>query len=353
MKLLIADDDPIILDLLVEIFVAYGFDDIVLTSDGAEALRAVEESPQPFDYLLLDVQMPVLDGIALCRKVRTLPGYAKTPIIMITAMTDKAHVDAAFLAGATDYTTKPFDVRMLIAQVRRAEQPETVLPTTKKAPVVVERTFSDATALKRQISGFVQEQALLNYARVMQGQGLYSVVALPITVHALRDLFSRLTPKDFEEALGDIAELIFESLIGTQAVVSYVGDGQFLCLCDAQRIMSEEALQAELAAALRSGCRPWQKGLPSVGNLQVHAHEAPKSRSQNGDPYFADRAFKMMKQRHVERPNRLSKLFVMRFRNAQFTDMLQTKKRAVWQKTQLPAAHACDHPRQRPKSRTT
>lgn len=353
MKLLIADDDPIILDLLVEIFVAYGFDDIVLTSDGAEALRAVEESPQPFDYLLLDVQMPILDGIALCRKVRALPGYSKTPIIMITAMTDKVHVDAAFLAGATDYTTKPFDVRMLIAQVRRAEQPATVLPTTKRAPAIVERNFSDASVLTRKISGFVEQQALLNYARVMQDKDQYSVVAIPITVHALQDLFVRLTPDDFEEAVGDVAELIFESLVGTQAVVSYIGDGQFLCLCDAQRTLSEDALQAELADALKNDGRSWQNSLPSNASLLVHPYETPRSRAQSGDPYFADRAFKMMKQQHVERPNRLSKLFVMRFKNAQLTNMLQTKKRAVWQKSQVPVANAQDDPLKRPKSRIT
>lgn len=344
MKLLIADDDPIILDLLVEIFVAYGFDDIVLTSDGAEALRAVEESPQPFDYLLLDIQMPVLDGITLCRKLRALPGYAKTPIIMITAMTDKVHIDAAFLAGATDYTPKPFDVRMLISQVRRAEQPAAVLPCPTSALAPEERDFSDTTALKKQISGFVGEQALLNYAKVLQDQGEYSIAAVPITVHALHDLFERLPAAGFEAALGDVSQMIFESLVGTQAVLSYVGDGQFLCLCDAQRLMSEGALHAELEHALNHTNRPWKQMVPDGVKLCVHPYETPKQRTQRGDTFFADRALRAMKQHHCDRPSRLSKLFVMRLKNAQLSNMLQTKRRAVWQKVYPPASAVPDSP---------
>lgn len=338
MKLLIADDDPIILDLLVEIFVAYGFEDIVLTSNGVEALRAIEKSPQRFDFLLLDIQMPVLDGIELCRQVRGLPGYAKTPIIMITAMTDMTYIEAAFIAGATDYTTKPFDVRALIAQVRRAEQPATVLPTTGKVPVPVAATFGDPKILNRKISGFVDRQALLNYARVVQSQGAFSAVAVAITVGALRDLFDRLTPTEFETALGDVAEILFESLIGTQAVVSYVGDGQFLCLCDAQRTLSPEDLQSELADALRMGDRPWQQDLRRDRLVVVHPYETPKPRSLAGDPQFADRALKKMKQQHGERSAKLSKLFVMQFSNPPQTPSTQSKRRGLWQRIQSPTA---------------
>ncbi|WP_432817239.1 response regulator [Sulfitobacter sp. JB4-11] len=336
MKLLIADDDPIILDLLVEIFVAYGFEDIVLTSNGAEALRAIEKSPQRFDFLLLDVQMPVLDGIELCRQVRALPGYAKTPIIMITAMTDKTYIESAFVAGATDYTTKPFDVRALIAQVRRAEQPATVLPTTGKVPAPVARTFGDPKILNRKISGFVDRQALLNYARVVQAQGAFSAIAVAIKVGVLRDLFDRLPPADFETALGDVAEILFESLIGTQAVVSYLGDGQFLCLCDAQRALAPEVLQSELADALRMGDRLWQRGLRREGLVEVHPYETLKLRSLAGDPQFADRALQKMKKQYGERSAKLSKLFVMQFSKPPLTPATPTKRRGLWQRIQTP-----------------
>lgn len=337
MKLLIADDDPIILDLLTEIFVAYGFDDIVLSPNGSDALRAIEESPHRFDFLLLDVQMPVLDGIEVCRKVRALPGYTKTPIIMITAMTDKAHIDAAFLAGATDYTTKPFDVRMLISQVRRAEQPATVLPTTGKVPVPVMQTLADPKLLKRKVSGFVEVRALLNYARVVQSEGAFSAVAVAVTVGALRDLFDHLRPADFEAALGDVAEILFESLVGTQAVVSYVGDGQFLCLCDAGRTLPQDALQGELADALRTGHRDWQQALRPDEIVEVHPYETPKPRSLGGDQQFAERALKKLKQQHVARSTKLSKLFVMRFSQSPLASAMQTKRRALWQKVHHPA----------------
>jgi CheY-like chemotaxis protein len=258
----------------------------------------------------------------------------KTPIIMITAMTDKTYIESAFIAGATDYTTKPFDVRSLIAQVRRAEQPATVLPTTRKVPAPFVRTFGDPNILNSKISGFVDRQALLNFARVVQAQGAFSAIAVAITVAALRDLFVRLPPADFETALGDVAEILFESLIGTQAVVSYVGDGQFLCLCDAQRVLAHEDLQSELADALRIGNRPWQRDLPSDGLVEVHPYETPKSRSLAGDPQFADRALKKMKQQHGGRPAKLSKLFVMQFSKPPLTSATPTKRRVFWQRIQ-------------------
>ena len=329
MKLLIADDDPIILDLLVEVFIAYGFDDIVTVKNGAEALEAVKDSPLRFDFMLVDIQMPVMDGIGFCRAVRRLEGYADTPIVMITAMTDKAHVDNAFMAGATDYTTKPFDVRALVTQVRRAEKPVAVLPMAPKAAGVAAREYSDPAALKGQISGFVSEQALLNYARVVDGRGQYATVAVLITVHALKNIFDTQTPGRFERAVSDIAGYMFEALVGTQAVMTYTGDGQFLCLCDAQSVMAEQTLQDTLSTLLRQGKKPWHTALPDGPLVEVHPHQFPRSGFANGDPFFAVRALKSLKKNHPTRSDRLSKLFVMKVISPQLSHLLTTQHRKV------------------------
>ncbi|MFZ5968012.1 MAG: EAL domain-containing protein [Bacillota bacterium] len=71
------------------------------------------------DIILIDFVMPIMDGLAACSKLQTLPKGSSTPIIMITSLTDDQFVDQAFEAGATDYITKPINWAVLRRRVRR------------------------------------------------------------------------------------------------------------------------------------------------------------------------------------------------------------------------------------------
>lgn len=81
---------------------------------------ALEQAPhlQP-DLALLDVNLPGMDGVALCAHLRRLAGYENVPIVMLTGVTDDAAVAAAFAAGATDYLTKPAPPAVFKHKVRR------------------------------------------------------------------------------------------------------------------------------------------------------------------------------------------------------------------------------------------
>lgn len=80
---------------------------LIEASNGVEALQRFEEcSP---DLVLLDIMMPDLDGIEVCRKLRQLPNGRDVPILMVTATSDAQMIKEAFAAGATDYVTKPVD----------------------------------------------------------------------------------------------------------------------------------------------------------------------------------------------------------------------------------------------------
>ncbi|MBB4021546.1 MULTISPECIES: response regulator [Actibacterium] len=120
MKLLVVDDDDFILELLPMVLALFGYEDVSASATPLDALALVRHEQPGFDCLLLDIQMPGMDGIELCRQIRALRGYADTPIIMLTAMSDKDSIDQAFAAGATDYITKPFDVTEIGARVRVA-----------------------------------------------------------------------------------------------------------------------------------------------------------------------------------------------------------------------------------------
>jgi DNA-binding response OmpR family regulator len=80
----------------------------------------VTATPSPVDLVLLDIVMPEIDGIEACARIRNDPRHADVPIIMITQLSDTDSLANAFVAGATDYITKPLNRVELLARVRSA-----------------------------------------------------------------------------------------------------------------------------------------------------------------------------------------------------------------------------------------
>jgi two-component system, OmpR family, response regulator MprA len=112
-RVLVVDDDPPLRRMLERTLVAEGFD-VTVAADGGAALVAAEQTAP--DVIVLDVAMPVLDGLAVCRRLRHkgLP----TPILMLTARDAVPDRVAGLEAGADDYLVKPFAVPELIARIR-------------------------------------------------------------------------------------------------------------------------------------------------------------------------------------------------------------------------------------------
>lgn len=110
MHILVVDDEPSIVELLTIAFEALGQHRVAAASCGAEALAIIKKQANPFDLLLLDVQMSEMTGIELCRRVREKPGYRATPIVMLSAIAEMDCMQRAHDVGANDYIFKPFDV---------------------------------------------------------------------------------------------------------------------------------------------------------------------------------------------------------------------------------------------------
>ena len=110
-----AEDDPDLGPVLEEVLEEDGYE-VLRTTDGAEAVRLAEQ--HTFDLILLDVEMPTLDGLATCRALRADPRLEMVPIIMLTARTGEESMAEGFAEGATDYLTKPFAVAQFRARVR-------------------------------------------------------------------------------------------------------------------------------------------------------------------------------------------------------------------------------------------
>jgi two-component system response regulator MprA len=114
MKILVVDDERAVRESLRRALELEGYE-IELAGDGNEALYRLESSEEP-DAMILDVLMPGVDGLEVCRRIRG--SGSRLPVLMLTARTEVEDRVAGLDAGADDYVTKPFALEELLARVR-------------------------------------------------------------------------------------------------------------------------------------------------------------------------------------------------------------------------------------------
>ena len=118
MKILAVDDDHMMLDVLRTTMAFAGLNDVTTADSAWAAAQMVADAKPPFDCIFIDFNMPEIKGDYLCSWIRHLPAYAATPIIMVTALTDRPAIEAAFASGASDYITKPIDPSDLLSRLK-------------------------------------------------------------------------------------------------------------------------------------------------------------------------------------------------------------------------------------------
>jgi two-component system, OmpR family, response regulator MprA len=156
-RVLVVDDDPPLRRMLERTLVAEGFE-VTLAADGGAALVQAERSAP--DVIVLDVAMPALDGLAVCRRLRSkgLP----TPILMLTARDAVPDRVAGLEAGADDYLVKPFAVQELIARIRALTRRGTESgPLLSYSDLTLDSDTRKATRAGRVIELTGREAALL------------------------------------------------------------------------------------------------------------------------------------------------------------------------------------------------
>jgi two-component system alkaline phosphatase synthesis response regulator PhoP len=119
-KILIVEDDPPVRDVVKHALSREGMETVAV-GDGEAALDRLREDAEPFDLVVLDVMLPGIDGINVCREIRTgEAGSANSsvPIVMLTARDDEINVVVSLEVGADDYITKPFRPSELVSRVR-------------------------------------------------------------------------------------------------------------------------------------------------------------------------------------------------------------------------------------------
>ena len=124
-KILVIEDDQYIAHI-IQLHLRDMGCEVTLTHDGIKGLAAAETGA--YDLIILDLMLPGLDGLELCRRVRTKPNY--TPILMLTAKSTELDRVLGLELGADDYLTKPFSVRELLARVKALFRRIEALQTT-------------------------------------------------------------------------------------------------------------------------------------------------------------------------------------------------------------------------------
>ena len=125
---LVIDDEEVLAGMIAQYLERAGFA-TRLAADGPTGLRLARETDP--DVIVLDLGLPGLDGVELCRQVRT---FSDCYIVMATARADEVDTLVGLSVGADDYVTKPFSVRELVARIHAVLAPPAPTAPTKAAP---------------------------------------------------------------------------------------------------------------------------------------------------------------------------------------------------------------------------
>ncbi len=240
MKCLCVDDDEFILAILQGTLAVEGYSDVTTAESGASALLEIENAAIPYSCFFLDIQMPGMSGIELCERIRQNPIYQKTPIIMLTAMTDRDYIDRAFRSGATDYITKPFDILELGTRAKIAERLSNEMALSNEHLTTLDhltkelldtRIIDLAEAIHvDNIQGLLEKTSFENYITTLSRGRYYSSNLLALKIENIDLLHKHCNTREFDFAIADISEAISDSLSLNSGFFSYFGGGIFVCV---------------------------------------------------------------------------------------------------------------------------
>ncbi|HEY7291466.1 MAG TPA: response regulator transcription factor [Vicinamibacterales bacterium] len=180
-RILVVEDDPDIAQLVARYLGKAGFV-VELVGTGREALQAI--TTRPPDLLVLDLMLPEIDGLEICRMVRANAAISATPIIMLTARAEESERIVGLELGADDYLAKPFSPGELVARVRalmrRVERAAVNQHVTsiKYGPLTVDTDTHIITDEGRSVTLTAKEFLLLEYLLRHRGRVLSRDVLL-------------------------------------------------------------------------------------------------------------------------------------------------------------------------------
>lgn len=239
MRILAVDDEPFIRELLPKFTAKAGYVDVETAASGKDALLSIAAATDEYECFLLDISMPEMNGIELCRHIRSLPGYARTPIIILTAMVDHDFIIRAFQAGATDYATKPFDLIELGTRLRTAQHSNAAFAKMPTATTNLNQDcHSSNMATRLDVADypgrrqFLDQTTFRNYISQISRSALSNSQVFAVTINGSDTWPERAKEADLVEALTLVGDALNEGLRPANYFTTHMGGGTLLVVSD-------------------------------------------------------------------------------------------------------------------------
>jgi len=282
MKVLVAEDNRDSRELVSDILLGLGYTPL-LAADGRDALRKIQ-AEQP-DLVILDVNMPGMDGFAVCEAVKRSPATAHIPVIMLTAQADLESRVTGLRLGADDYLTKPFYPRELIARIEarlRSKEQTDALRAQRQA---IRETF------ERFVAHEIVEQLLEDPGRVHLGGVEAVVTVLFADLEGFTAIAEQAPASRLIEVLNQYHALLVHYVKANRGTLNkFLGDG-IMALYNTPLPLPDHALAAvRTALDIRAALVEFHAALEPLFRLDVNVgiHTGPAIVGTIGTPEQMD-----------------------------------------------------------------
>ena len=215
MRILLADDDELMRELLAAVYAAHGHE-VEAFADGDATWKAFESAPS--DMVVLDWEMPRLDGLAVCRRIRAHPAGADTFLQVITAKGGIHNLDAVLDAGADDYLSKPVSPEEIAARLRIAERrievatarrtAEDELRKARYLAGVGELSLALQHEINNPLAALLTNSALISSGMLSESEVTESLATIDVQARRIAEVVKRLNgiedPRSVEYVKGQL-----------------------------------------------------------------------------------------------------------------------------------------------------
>jgi PAS domain S-box-containing protein len=295
-RVLVVDDSPINREVAKRILELSGAH-VELAEDGQQAIDCLRVRPDEFDVVLMDVQMPVLDGLEATRRIRLEPGLTGLAVIALTAGALSSEHERARAAGMDDFIAKPFEVEALVATILHRVRPERLQQPT----AISEACAAPAVLAWPKIAGIDTADA---QTRLVGDRGLFLTL-----LQQLLDEFSGMAtpaPHDDSAALARHAAGLHRlggsaGMLGARSVRELAGAAEAAC----------HAGDAGQAAALAIRCGSElqslrQSAATELSAAEARAEEAPPDGQEAFEPERVAELIELLQRKSLSALDRFS-----------------------------------------------
>jgi adenylate cyclase len=253
--ILVADDRPDNVELVRDLLTMEGYQ-VLAAANGQEALDQIQAHLP--DLVLLDLDMPILDGYQVCARLKADARTVDIPVLMLTAWAEPDQRVKGLQLGAEDYLAKPFDYRELLARVRARLRVKQEADRLRMAQQTIRQTF------ERYVPPHVVERLLADPSQVRLGGQQQEVSVLFADLRGFTSLAEALSPEELVEVLNGHLTVAATAVLAYEGTISQYAGDLIMAIFNAPLPQPDHALRACCAAvSLRQAMGDYHAGLPA------------------------------------------------------------------------------------------